>query len=616
MPGGRRSNNYRFLGRSKLFSKHLPGLPALLTVQISTSLLFGIAAVMLLRYDVLATQLPYVVVAGSLVGILALALPAILTAITVRIARRRMNTRYTLFMALLSSGAYSVFLIIGSAALALGLSSVIADIIVLVGDASIFGWWFFIDRIMFGKRKSGVFVAVTQPTLNILALVPASGFLFAIHVPTTLLLVKLYAGIAVFLVVSYVIIYIFNKPMKSRMGFAAVDAFSQAVQSWLFNVDISSPFGPRFGTTADIDAKTLVLSGADNRIKSVFFVPSVHYGPFGTVGGSDFPRKLERTILDWYGATGFILHTTVNEDFNPVSSTQIAHLRNALRWCVDNARPVSGPYAYSESSHDGATVKRLGFGSVSLVTLTRAPRITEDVSPEAAPVLSGLLAHDGADAIIVDAHNSRQERASADELSGVTLGSKPLRDYVTAIKALDGRGRASRRLSFGCGSVDGYSRLDMPDDLAPGNINVGVFSMGRSRFALIQFNANNMMPSLRERILDHVKADYGIDAEVYTTDTHTVNSLGYDASNVLGRYTSHTKLVALVDEALRAAMADMGPVRVSFAKTTLPGFQIWGFKVRDKMFSAINTVILVSRVLVPVTIAAGFLAAAWVIYLI
>jgi predicted neutral ceramidase superfamily lipid hydrolase len=602
---------------TELFRKRLPSKSSIFTVLLLLSVVMGIASVGLVNNAQFESNTNQIIVDGLLTGMVAITLPTVLTAIFIKVLRWRAEIKHILFVALMGEALYSIFLVIASATTILRPLYGMAGVIILVGDASIVAWWLFVNKVMFGHRKGGVLTALVQPTLNVLTYIPASNFLFIVSSSIKLLFIKLYVGIFIFIMMTYAILYIFDRPMQRSMGFPAIDAFSKMFQSLLFDTNIASPFGPKFGSTVEIDCGTLVMKGSNGGIKSVFFLPVIHYGPAGAIGGSNFPYILERRINDKYRANGFIMHATVNEDFNPVSSWQIAQLYSALDSSISRATKLDGSAKYFESTFNNATVKKLEIGKLAIVTFTRAPRITEDVSPEAALIFTQLFKNTNSYVMLIDAHNSRMEMADKKELDGVAFNSKYMNDYIEAIKRL---GKPLKRshsgLVFGSGSVEAYYELGSPEDIAHGNINVAVFDINRSKFGMIQFNSNNMLPSLRTRIVEHVREKYNINAEVYTTDTHEVNSLSRNASNVLGRHTGYTKLIGLVDRAIDAALTDMGPVDAFYANTKIKNFQVWGRNVRERMLQVANSVIAIAKILVPITIVGGFIIAAWIISVI
>jgi predicted neutral ceramidase superfamily lipid hydrolase len=616
MPKPPDNGSSSFISNSSIFKKNMPSTAVLFTVTLFISVIFGIASVALVNYPELATNTNQIIVDGMLAGIIAITLPTVLTTIFIKALRRAVELNYLFFVSLFGAVVYSLFLVIGSATTIEAPLYGIAGIIVLVGDASTVAWWLFVNKVMFGRGKGGVLTALAQPTLNILTYIPVSSFLFVVSKSIQLLFLKLYIGIFIFIMVTYCILYMFDKPMERNLGFPAIEAFSKMFQGWIFDTNIASPFGPKFGSAADIEVGTLVLKDTKGKLKSIFFLPMVHYGPAGAIGGSNFPYLMERRINEKYRANAFIMHASVNEDFNPVSARQITQLNSALDICIAKARKLGGGTRYFESRANNATIKKIDIGDLGIVTFTRAPYITEDISPDSALLFNELLKGVNRKLMLVDAHNSRIEKADEDELAGVAFNSSYMKDYVNAIKRLKKPIQSGRCLVFGSSSVEAYYQLGAPEDLGHGKMNVGIFEINRSRYCIILFNANNMLPSFRKRILEHLRAKYGLNAEVYTTDTHEVNSLRNNASNVLGRHASYAKLIELVDEGVENALKDLGPVNAFYASTTMKNFMIWGRNVRERMFQVVNSVMALARILVPAALVGGFVVAAWIISIV
>jgi len=143
----------------------------------------------------------------------------------------------------------------------------------------------------------------------------------------------------------------------------------------------------------------------------------------------------------------------------------------------------------------------------------------------------------GEKSIMIDAHNSRVESANKEELKGIYTGSKYVELYKKAIReALNLR--RNQKLFFGSYSIKLSNLIKNAEDIGKGYTSVGIFKFGNEHFAMIYFDANNMLPSLRENIIKHVKDKYNIWCEVYTYRYTSVNSLNRPFTNVLGRKTS------------------------------------------------------------------------------
>ena len=610
----------RVMNKINILSRSLPNATVLLILLTLLSIGTGILSVALINHDVLNYSAQSVLAAGVLTGVLVVLLPTLLTVVMVRSIKRYMKTKHILIIAMIGALSYCIFVSMASAVYVITSSYTLANAVVLVGDASIFAWWFFVSKVVLGQKKRAVGFSLIQPIINLFVYTAASGVIFTFSLSLTLLLIKLAGGIFVFLVVSYMILYLFERPIKRNLGFSGVDAFSEIVQNWLFDVDVSltKPFGKSgVGKRTEVGTQTVVFKNKKQKIKAIMFVPQLHYGPVGTIGGSNFPYVLERYATARYNATTLIMHPAINEDNNPASSSQFGKVKEALDGSIaDCGRLKEARVGFSSGRHNDASVSLISIGKVDIATFTRAPRITEDVSPEAATLFDTLLSRDGRKPILIDAHNSRFESAPHEELSGVKPGSRYMDDYKKAIESMGAPTATSKRLMVGAAHVEIFNALGMPVDLAPGNLNVVLFKFNGFKRAMLQFNANNMLPALRDSLLKHVRERYGIDAEVYTTDTHYVNSIQRNASNVLGRSTKYSELVGYVDNAMDIALSNTEPVEAYYKEGTIRNFYVWGPDVREKAIGVLNDVISVARVLVPVLIVGGFVAASWIIALI
>ena len=213
-----------FFAHSVIFTTKLPSMSVLFTLLLVMSIVFGIVAVALAHYHEITSDLYGVLVTGVFTGIIAITLPAALTTIFIKAVRRRTAIKHMLFVSFLAAGIYSLFLIAGSAINSLSSIYGLASVIVIVGDASIFGFWFFVNKIVFGEMKGGIVTALIQPTLNLLTYIPASVFLFGVsNLSIQLLFIKLYAGIFIFLLITYGVLYIFDKPVEKSLGFPAME---------------------------------------------------------------------------------------------------------------------------------------------------------------------------------------------------------------------------------------------------------------------------------------------------------------------------------------------------------------------------------------------------------
>ncbi|MDE1871177.1 MAG: DUF2070 family protein [Candidatus Micrarchaeota archaeon] len=607
----------KFLNDLNPFSVGIPRTTVLFVLLFVMSVIMGIASVALINYNLINSHFTYIVLNGAVTGILAIMLPTLLTIIIVKSVKRYIDSKYIFFISIIGTIAYSIFILLGSIVYILTHAYATSTAIILVGDASIFVWWFFADKVVLGQKKRAELLALVQPTLNVLLYLPASGLILTFKTPFNILLLKLYAGIFIFLIVSYAIIYIIDRPYNKNFGFHSFDAVSQLIQNWLFDVNTSVPFGRNFGTPTTIRTDTLVFKQPGGSIKAIFFAPNIHYGPSGTLAGSDFPYMLERHSYARHSVPTFVMHCAVDMDHNPVSSTQFNSIRDAFESGIRECRQVKpSGFSYTRSEYGDSKIIRLGFGNVSLVTLTRAPKVTEDVSMESAILFSELLSAKFGTSVLIDAHNSRYETAPKAELDGVKFNSKVSKEYINAIRAMDKPQHRNGKTLMGVASMEIHSRLGFPKDIAKGNMNVAVFKFNGFKYAIIQINSNNALPQFRNAMVSHLKKKYGIDAELYTTDTHAVNSLELNVKNVLGRQTRYNDLIKLVDSTMEEAISNTGPVTVYHSMNEMKRFKVWGPDTMENMITIARSTYGLTRLLVPIIVVLGFIVAAWIIIII
>lgn len=602
-----------FLKDLNPFSFGLPGPIALLFILFCMSMIIGIVAVSLLNYNSLNVMLTYIIANGSLTGIIVIALPALITAIAIKLLKRYIDLKYIMFIALIGALSYAMFILLSAIVYVITRSYSAAGLMILLGDASIFGWWFFASKMLIGKTKTDFMTSLLHPTLNILLYIPYSSKIISFSTPFNILLIKLYAGIFIFLMVSYFIIFIVDRPYKKLFGFHSFDAFSQMLQNWLFDVNTGAPFGKKFGKSATIDTDTIIIKNNANKIKSIFFAPNIHYGPSGTIGGSDFPYMLEKHVNFVYNSPAFIMHCAVDMDSNPVSSTQYSRIKESLMHSVKRARKLDGENSYVQSKNGNSNVTRIMLGGFSLITLSRAPRITEDVEPSVALLFKEISEARFGSALIIDAHNSRFESAPKNELDGVKFNSIYANQYICAIKQIDKPKYSSKKLYFGASNIEIYNALGRPVDLWKGNMNIAIFGFGRFKHAILHINANNMLPKFRDDIRAHIKKRYHISSEIYTTDTHAVNSMAFEADNVVGRATSAKAIMPFIDKGISKAMSEMEAVSVHHYRDKIENFKIWGPNSMESIITIARSVYDLTRITIPIIVVAGFVLAAWVI---
>ncbi|MEM3839032.1 MAG: DUF2070 family protein [Candidatus Micrarchaeaceae archaeon] len=552
---------------------------------------------------------------SAIAGVFIVSMPSILTAITIKAIKHKMKMKHPMFAALTVSAIYAFLIVFVSAIYAVFHRYVLASLLLILANAGIYGYWFIVDKVAIGQKKSAVLMAAVQPVLNILFYIPLGSYLFTPDVPINALLLKLYAGMAVFLAIGYLIVYLLDRPTKKALDISGIAVFAAMVQQWLVDINITSDIVGVRGNERDIGVDVVVLQG--KRHKTVFVKPEIHFGPFANTGGSIATEYLGKMIAGKHNATPFILHGAVNACDNPVSTSEVRLIGSYLDsylGSIDKClfRKASGGISVGSSGVCRAI--NVSLGDLSLIFLSKAPLVTEDIERSVGLGFEAIAEADGRRALIVDAHNSRFESAPPSELEGIGKSSKYIKMYTEAIK--ESLADSKSELRFGSAFSLMKERMPGKKDLGFGYTSVGIFEFGKKRFGIVYFDANNMLPGFRKEIIANARDKFGIDVEVCTTDTHAVNSIALSASNALGRETKAKEIMPELDALFETAIRMLEPVKVAHGAFTVKKLRVWGAGADEMLRKAGKEAIYIFKHVVPILAVCGFVIAAWVIYIV
>ncbi len=599
---------------SSYFEMKIPGSVSSALIIAAIGIFSGIVSDIIVHFNSSVTMNELTV--GAVSGLMIVSLPALIMVMIIRILRRDMKTKHAMFAVLAVAAAYSIFVMVDSAVYLLSKSDAIAVAILILANASIYGYWFIINKIAVGQRKSAMFTAEIQPILNVIMYVLFGGYLFRIDVPIGIALAKLMLGMLVFLAMGYVILYLLDRPAKKKLSVSSVNLFSAMIGHWLYNLNSDTTIFGKGGTSRDVNVDIAVLYG-NSAIKSVFVKPDIHYGPFGNVGGSMFTEQMGNAIFSRYGASPFIMHGAVNIDDNPMNSRQVHEMIEMVCSKIEELKHEDHKSAFGYIGLGSSAPCRavdIRINEMNLLALSKAPYVTEDIERSVGERLEQAATNKGIRTMLVDMHNSRFETASPDELKGIYNGSAYVVKYENAIKNATSE-RKKRRLEFGSANAKFLPILHKPD-LGSGYSSIGIFKFGSRKFGILCIDANNMLPGFRTAIIKHVREKHRIEIELCTTDTHSVNSIAMSARNALGRHTKHTEIIPVIDRLIGRAIADIEPVQFCMSSFKFRNFKVWGTGSEEILNKVSKDIIRVGKRVVPFVIAAAYILAGFIIYLI
>ncbi|MEM2974147.1 MAG: DUF2070 family protein [Candidatus Micrarchaeia archaeon] len=418
----------------------------------------------------------------------------------ISLASRKMKFRHLLATYIFSNTVLSAFLLL----------SFLEIKIIAIGVGFLFALWFLLGVLVFGQKYNAPMLGC----IYLLFQIPVA----AIFSDVALFVVDSLIASIIFLAGVFAIFMIINAPVRRAFGVTGVSLVSMFFAQWLRGTKelegIFAKFAERINTNIDI-----ICFRRSDKVKKellTFIVPHLHYGPFGNLGGSEFPHLIARrmTPVSKYDNT-FVFHGTATHDFNPIRSDDVDIVVRAVKEAAKKIkfRPdaVLMHGCGKESSAIGLVSRDAGF-----FILTHAPKVTEDIDFSVGLALRNYAEKFIDKAVIIDAHN-----AETGELMHVESGNPLVFDYQSAIEdALQKKLQKNLkydRLEMGVSSL--YPRLH---SIGRAGVKVALFKTGRKEFALVVIDANGITPGFRNKIL-HALKEIGIDGEVCTTDTHSVN---------------------------------------------------------------------------------------------
>ena len=407
----------------------------------------------------------------------------------------------------------------------------------------------------------------------------------------------------------YTFIRVIDRPWQRSLGVSVLDFIRGFVGHVAEGSRELEDFFEKLGEEAIVPVTVLAFRRRDGTQKARFVLPMIHPGPMGEIGGGNFPVR----VAEHTDGLVFPPHATAGHDFNLVTEREVDSILEAIDAAQANLA-YSAEATRSVRTRSGeASMLGQAFGDDALLVATYAPGFADDVeygvglSAAAEARTVGLD-----DVLLVDAHNSNNG-LQGEDLGHVTPGSQRAFDMITAAK------QAGQRLSE---APTGPIRLgvawertdwDALDGIGPLGVRVAVVEVDDQHTAYVLVDGNNMVPGLRDRVVDAVTARGPIDvAEVMTTDTHIVNTV--EADNQVGAAIDHGEFVATIERLVDAGIDDLEPVEAGLAteRTTVT---VFGNDRTETLASHANAVVSMGGALAAVIILVAMAVSVLIFFL-
>jgi putative membrane protein len=356
----------------------------------------------------------------------------------------------------------------------------------------------------------------------------------------------------------YVFLAVIDRPWRNSMGVSVLDFIRGFVGHIAEGTRELEEFFEQLGEEAIVPVGVLSFRTSEGE-KARFVLPMIHPGPMGEIGGGNLPERIAGSAE----GLAFPPHATAGHDFNLVTAREVDTVLDAAARAHSRIEYDAG--ATRSERVEAGEAKLLGqaFGDSAFLASTFSPGYADDVeyavglSAAAEARTSGLR-----DVMLADGHNCNNG-LDGEDLGHVVPGSRRSFEMIEGAGELGRTLATAERHPVSLGVAWDPTPWEPIDGIGPLGIRVAVFEVDGQRTAYVLVDGNNMEPGLRDRLVGALVDGHVANAEVLTTDTHTVNTV--EAENQVGGALDHDELASLVERLVEEAVADLEPVEGGMA---------------------------------------------------
>jgi len=408
-----------------------------------------------------------------------------------------------------------------------------------------------------------------QPTLSFAAFV-----VFWVSTSSTfpILQVLLFLAISPTICFLAVSLFFYSIERLSQKSFSlnAMRLFRAFIMNWA--TDQNAPlekYLEEIGEDKNIDVALLKFD--TSKPKAAIIVPQVHPGPFKNIGSSLLPSLLKQGFETKYGCITCTPLGILGHELDLASQEQNHKIVSQV---IDSAKfnatsNLASPFV--RVTEGAATASGQIFGETIFLSFTLAPETTEDLPQELGQYVSKEAAKYGLkNAVVVNTHNSLTDlvdtRKHLDALQ--TAASKCLQKAIRL---------QTKQFMVGGASVF-PKEFSLKAGMGTGGITALVVQVDDLKTAYVVIDGNNMVPGLREKILEALNSIGFNESEVFTTDTHAVTALitrkrGY---NRVGEAMDQELLTLYICEVAKKAEANLEVSNAGFINFIVPQVRVIG----------------------------------------
>ncbi|TFG09146.1 MAG: DUF2070 family protein [Promethearchaeota archaeon] len=340
----------------------------------------------------------------------------------------------------------------------------------------------------------------------------------------------------------------------------------------------------KVGINSSIKIQYLAIRNKNTKkMKGIFIVPHVHFGPFKTCGSSDLPESIYKLFRNEIPGTT-VYHTTTDHSQNLTSQNEVNKVLNRIKTDVNRIKNnqeiqwMEDIKDFTRKISNNSKIIGMEVDNIPILFLTRHPLPSDDIQAEVGNRIREIAQWNKyRDVMIIDSHNSiigDEVLIEKDSIEGNELVDVAEKFFMSKSREISEH--VKLLYGFAVDPVDEYSEFQ---GIGYGGIVVHIFknSETNQKTALIHFDANNAYVDIRSYILNMLQ-NRGIErGEITTSDSHTVarqlTSRGYSP---LGDKIKLEFIIKKLEKLIQKADDNLEPVEFYYTDSIIDDIKIWG----------------------------------------
>ena len=405
-------------------------------------------------------------------------------------------------------------------------------------------------------------------------------------------------------VIGYAAVTIFlnsiDKLGKTTYNLPAMNLFKAFLLNWVTddNENLEKHL-EAMGEDTDIDVNLLKFDAA-GKPKAAIVMPLVHPGPFKNIGSSLLPSLMKRSYEEKYNCAACTPLGILGHELDLASQAQNQKIIKEVLQKADFMASQSTASQFTRATSGCAIAGCQIFGDTAFISFSMAPQTTEDLPQELGRIVTEEAKRLGLKhAVLVNAHNSL-DNESAD----MNAHLEELKQ--AAFEALK-NASALPKDAFKVGSATIHpGEFSKKQGMGAGGITAVAVEVGGQKMVYVIIDGNNMIPHLREKILQSLINQGFDEADVFTTDTHAVSALttGKRGYHPVGEAMDHAVLIQILSDLAKKAAENLEEAKVDCIQFVVPKVRVIGEERLNSVSILIDKAINHAKKVAPVIFGA------------